>query len=49
MKDLECSLCEYKFNSKHRFHEHISEDLEEIEVIDIETLINDEDMFGVWK
>ena len=45
MNNFECSLCEYRFNSKHRFQEHISEHLEEIEVIDIETLINDEDMF----
>ena len=45
MNNFECSLCEYRVNSKHRFQEHISEHLEEIEVIDIETLINDEDMF----
>ena len=45
MMDVECSLCEYKFNSKHRFQVHIIENLDYIEVIYIETLMNDENMF----
>ena len=45
MNDVECSLCDYKVSSINMFQEHISEHLEEIEVIDIDTLTNDEDMF----
>ena len=44
-KAIECILCEEKFNSVNKFQEHISEHLEEIDVIDIETRTNDEDMF----
>ena len=43
--ELKCSLCEKKLNSENGFQEHISEHLEEIELIDIKDLINYEDMF----
>ena len=45
MKNVKCCLCEYKFNSKNSFQEHISEHMEKIELIDINTLNNDEDRF----
>lgn len=43
--ELECSLCDDKFHSISELQEHIGEHLEDIEELDIQSLLNEGDMF----